>query len=48
MIGHTKSLFFTFKEKFVQVFREQAEQKRRADAEKMALLTGDPFDPEVC
>ncbi|XP_067946090.1 protein DDI1 homolog 2-like [Watersipora subatra] len=33
--------------KFVEVFQRQTEEKKRADAEKMALLTGDPFDPEV-
>lgn len=38
---------FVFKEKFVQVYQQQAEEKRRRDAEKMDMLTGDPFDPEV-
>ena len=31
----------------MEVYRQQAEEKRRVEAEKIALLTGDPFDPEV-
>ncbi|KAF6037934.1 DDI2 [Bugula neritina] len=34
-------------EKFAVEFRKQAEEKNRREAEERALLTGDPFDPEV-
>lgn len=34
-------------EKFARVFNEQSEEKRKKEQEELALLTADPFDPEV-
>jgi len=41
------SFCFLCLEKFAVEFRKQAEEKNRREAEERALLTGDPFDPEV-
>nr|KAG5700212.1 hypothetical protein BaRGS_011055 [Batillaria attramentaria] len=34
-------------EKFVKVFREQQQERMRIEQERLALLSADPFDPDV-
>jgi len=42
-----RTLLFYFAGKFTEVFLEQQEERKKAEQERLALLSANPFDPDV-